>query len=296
MRSRVVRVSVLLLLAAAAVAVAGVGLFSVLKFLNVSAEVIYGFAFVFFFGMFFVAGHYAYPAIFKNRGGQGVRFQSRAAAPTKHPVGAAIVSAERVGSDRRSSAAVNSTVVITGGKVANGAAVSHPSAGRVSRRATGTLKVVPLQSNLSHAKVRESQGANEVQHVDLHEQRLRIGRMAEASRKRIDLLESKMIRQLHRITANGINNLMLAKRVLSALEKRIDDVDAAIASAGGENRENLEMAKRILSQDLMLADDTMSSVIGAKAVPPIRFVNVESTLNDLIAKIAARRELAGAAA
>ena len=125
MKSRVVRVGLLLSVAGAAVGVAGIGLFSVLKFFNLSDEVIYGFAFIFFFGIFFVAGHYAYPAIFKRRGSQGVSFQHRAAASEVRPAQtAAVSSASRAGTGR-SKAAASSAVVVGRESLAGGAAVSH---------------------------------------------------------------------------------------------------------------------------------------------------------------------------
>lgn len=285
--------------AAAAVGIAGIGLFSVLKFFNMSQGVIYAASFAFFFGIFFVAGQVIYPALYTKNGVQGIKSQNAEAASRGAQRTSAVVSSSRVGS---SAAADGSSIIIKDRATANGSFVQavSPVAVRSSRRATGTLKVVPLQSTLTHEKVRSTKPQNSPAAAapkDVREQVLagrgRIVGLLEISRKRIELLENKMINKLHRITSSGINNLVMAKRMISALERRVSDVDAALTVTDSEHLHNVQS---ILAQDLTLSDDALSSVVGAKTVPPIRFAMVESTLNDLIAKVAGRRELSGHAA
>ena len=158
--------------------------------------------------------------------------------------------------------------------------------------------MVPLQSNLSHTQVAQKKDERKNTLIDARDQlisgRIRVARILERDRRRLEALESKMVLQVHRITASGINNLVMAKRMIAALELRLSEVDAAIA-ADPEQR-NIEKTSILLAQDLSLPEDAVSSVVGAKKIPPIRFSQVETTLNDLIGKIASRRELAGVAA
>lgn len=100
--------------------------------------------------------------------------------------------------------------------------------------------------------------------------------------RRIDEIEKEMLRQVGSVSADGMRRLHTSKRIVSALEQRLDSV-RELLTKGGEH--DLRAAKSLLDSRLVVADNPMTTLITADPLPPIQSHDLERALNSLMSGI-----------
>jgi hypothetical protein len=143
-------------------------------------------------------------------------------------------------------------------------------------RPLATSNVVSSKSGTDQASLRDR----------LEVERTNLFTLLSLARGRVEALESSMIDRLHRVTSTGVASLVMIKRILEALDRRVHEIDTVLVK-----ELTLPVVEGLCSGALELPEDALTSIAGSNRVPPLERSELESTLNSLIGRLAARKEL-----
>lgn len=101
---------------------------------------------------------------------------------------------------------------------------------------------------------------------DLKRQTSELYEFVRASEERIEELESNTVHYAGVIRPSGITSLSTARRIVSAIARRADEVNKLVAS---KNKYNLIDAHDLLNRPLRVGENAMDSLIGADPIPPL---------------------------
>lgn len=126
------------------------------------------------------------------------------------------------------------------------------------------------------------------QHLQLSAQRERLAKIISEAKRQIEFLEENMIDKMNRVTCGAINKLVSARRIANSLEGRLLELDGYLAFPSAEN---LIKVQECLTRDLLVPNNSLSSVMNAQDLPPLPASCWESTLENLLGRIISRKEL-----
>lgn len=107
-----------------------------------------------------------------------------------------------------------------------------------------------------------------------------------SSRVRIAIIESDMIDHLAAVSPDGQRSLTTARRLLSAMEKRLTTINSCIQHAG---EEDLKAAIRTARSPLVLPNDSVNKLISEADIPPIDPANLKPMMDSLLARIVVKK-------
>lgn len=125
--------------------------------------------------------------------------------------------------------------------------------------------------------------------ADIRSARDRLAWLVLKSKQRISVFESGMIEKLQRMTSTGVRSLIAAKRIVNALEERLQQLDGVLAT---NDPTRLNDAIECLRTPLLIPDDTLSSIMDAQPMPPLLPDDWERTLQSHLNNLGRRKELA----
>ena len=110
----------------------------------------------------------------------------------------------------------------------------------------------------------------------------RLAGLIAVNQRRIEEIEKEMLRQVGTVSAEGMRRLHATKRIVAALEQRLDDVRELLTKGGSAD---LTAAKTLIESKLVVADNPMTTLITADPLPPIQSHDLERSLNSLMSGI-----------
>jgi hypothetical protein len=99
------------------------------------------------------------------------------------------------------------------------------------------------------------------------------------SRDRMHDVERLMENRIHLISSDTIKAHINAKRIIGALERRLERVRDLVATS---NIPELAKALRLLESDLVVPSDTMNTLIGTDQIPSVASGKIKTTLERLL--------------
>ncbi|MFN8392569.1 MAG: hypothetical protein U0136_19910 [Bdellovibrionota bacterium] len=112
-------------------------------------------------------------------------------------------------------------------------------------------------------------------------------RMITASRSKIELIESEMIDRMAVVSAEGQRNLTAARRIVGALERRLDKLNNHLGSGAPSD---ITAAFKLLGSPLQVPNDCVNKLISEASMEPIAVEDIEPTLNRLLLAITPQRK------
>ena len=91
----------------------------------------------------------------------------------------------------------------------------------------------------------------------------RISHLLTRSKDRMVLLEESMRDRVHLVDSDLLKSLIRAKRIIGALEKRIEQLHACAASG------NLRQGALLLNAELEVPSDTVHALMESEAIAPL---------------------------
>jgi len=112
-------------------------------------------------------------------------------------------------------------------------------------------------------------------------------RIIASTRARIASIERDMIDHFATVSSEGQRNLSTARRILTAVEKRLNTINSYIQH-GSEI--DLQAAVKLASTPLILPNDSMTKLISEADIPPIEPANIQPTLEQLLSRITVEKK------
>ncbi|MCB0324684.1 MAG: hypothetical protein KDD69_13975 [Bdellovibrionales bacterium] len=107
------------------------------------------------------------------------------------------------------------------------------------------------------------------------------------SQTRIQELETRTMRHAGVIRPRGINSLGAARRIVAAIRRRADEVNALLST---RNKYDLIDAHELLCQELDVTENAVDSLIGADPIPTLRPEEWLPTVSSLCEQVDAEIE------
>lgn len=117
----------------------------------------------------------------------------------------------------------------------------------------------------------------------------RLAGLIAVNARRVDEVEREMVRQVNSVSGDGMRRIHLAKRIVVALEKRLDEVRKLLSS---EVPSDIDKACLVLDRPIAVPDDPMTTLITAERLAPIPVADLERTLNSLMSGVRVVRKKA----
>ena len=112
-------------------------------------------------------------------------------------------------------------------------------------------------------------------------------RIIASTRARITSVERDMIDHFASVSSEGQRNLSAVRRILSAVEKRLNTINSFIQHG---SEEDLRAAVKLANTPLILPNDSMTKLITEGEIPPIEPANIQPTLEDLLSRITVQKK------
>ena len=115
-----------------------------------------------------------------------------------------------------------------------------------------------------------------------------LSKLIEESRKVVEVVDHSMVGNLQSNTAGSINGVLNIHRIIGALEKRLLDIDTVLESPELVDSEGIV---DIMNKELLIENDSLSSLSTAQKVPPLKPSEWYSTLASLFHYVTRKRNV-----
>ena len=139
----------------------------------------------------------------------------------------------------------------------------------------------PLQPKVDSADT-------EAMHEKLRQRRQEIIGLIDKSKEHLGAVDDYMMRNLGRNTSGCIQAVVNVQRILTALEKRMSEIDSVLAQS---QIQDPAYAQFLLNGELRIEADSLTSLINSDPLPPLKPIEWRATLTALFTRISRRRSI-----
>lgn len=115
-----------------------------------------------------------------------------------------------------------------------------------------------------------------------------ISELIEVSKKHLSTVDSRMMKNLSKNTSGSIQGVVNVRRIVTALEKRRREIADFLAQP---EMGDLATAERLYHGELQIEEDSLTSLLSADPLPPIKPSEWRPTLATLFKRISRRRSI-----
>lgn len=105
------------------------------------------------------------------------------------------------------------------------------------------------------------------------------------SRNKLTELDAKVMKNMPRMTSTETNALISARRIVRALETRLQELNAFLLYRAGNT---VADAENLIKQNLIIPSDPLTTVLDAAPIRPLRPSDWRGTLEALFARVEAK--------
>ncbi|MCB0343828.1 MAG: hypothetical protein KDD66_01855 [Bdellovibrionales bacterium] len=105
------------------------------------------------------------------------------------------------------------------------------------------------------------------------------------SRDKLVDLDGKIMKNMSRMTSAETNALISARRIVRALETRLQELNAFLLYRAGNT---VEQAEELMRKNLVIPSDPMTTVLDATPIRPLRPSDWKGTLEALFSRVEAK--------
>ena len=106
--------------------------------------------------------------------------------------------------------------------------------------------------------------------------------LVRSSEERLRYSESLIVNQISQTTSASINAVNASRRIIRALQKRLNKIDALLAQ---KDQTSLEEAKHLIRKDLVVASDPIHALVSEQPIPPIKSTEWRPVLEQLFSVV-----------
>lgn len=107
-------------------------------------------------------------------------------------------------------------------------------------------------------------------------------KLVAVTKNELKAIDYEIGKQVGALSSDGTKSLLLVRRIVSGLEKRLDDVNRLLST---NSDAHAMQAFRLLKSPLHLPYDAMTTLITSEQPPPIPADQVKGVINGLLEKV-----------